>query len=397
MRTREEEYLRRMKALGYEPSLNGMDDEDIEWELSKMEGADRRREAEWRQPVYRPVDPGLKARILRMFGQPHDESAIPKGQEFYLNGWDNGEDEEEWPALRPEPRVPTPPSNRTMKPDLHGITYDPETGKITPNENGGFEIRGMTLPGQGPFWKKWENLNPPSRGAVYRPLNYASEGHYGGAGLQPINGGEEGTGTDGKYVFEPKLQSKYQGPKPPETKLQDNFQSSQKSSHESEALSPYGLQRPIASGTEAGYISDSGLDISAPVSTPVLASAGGKVIYAEAGHTKWQRRDPVTGEPIDTPYSVLIEPDTPITYKDGRQAKYIWYTHMSKLAVEKAEGDGQEIRVKPGQVIGHSGTANDSPHLHFGVLVNRAQEKESHYFTPAEVREMLGIKERDKW
>ena len=47
-RNREEEYLRRMKELGYEPSLAGMDDDDIEWELSKMEGADRRREAEWR-------------------------------------------------------------------------------------------------------------------------------------------------------------------------------------------------------------------------------------------------------------------------------------------------------------------------------------------------------------
>jgi len=49
-RTREEEYLRRMKALGYEPSLAGMDDGDIEWELGKMEEADRRREAEWQQP-----------------------------------------------------------------------------------------------------------------------------------------------------------------------------------------------------------------------------------------------------------------------------------------------------------------------------------------------------------
>ena len=389
-RTREEEYLRRMKALGYEPSLAGMDNDDIEWELSKMEEGDRRREAEWRQPVYRPVDPGLKARILRMFGQPHDESAIPKGQEFYLNGWDNGEDEEEWPRMRPVPRVPTPPGNRTMKPDLHGITYDPETMTITPNENGGFEIKGSKVPGQSQLWKNIADIFSPSRGGTFRPLSYTAGGNDGGAGLQ------EGIGTDGKYLFEPKLQSNYQGPKPHDTKLQDNFQSSQKSSHESGALSPYGLQRPIATGTEAGYISDSGLDISAPVSTPVLAAAGGKVIYAEAGHTKWQRRDPATGKPIDTSYSVLIELDTPITYKDGRRAKYIWYTHMSKLAVEKADGDGQEIRIKPGQVIGYSGTANDSPHLHFGVLINRAQD-EGDYFTPAEVREMLGIKEQDKW
>ncbi len=92
--TRAEEYLRRMRALGYEPSLAGMDDEDVEWELKKMDEAERRRAAP--QPVrtvYRPVDPGLAARILRQFGQPYDESAIPRGQKFYLNGWDDGEEE----------------------------------------------------------------------------------------------------------------------------------------------------------------------------------------------------------------------------------------------------------------------------------------------------------------
>jgi hypothetical protein len=67
-----------------------MDDDDIEWELSKMDEAERRREAPLLRTVYRPVDPGLKARILRMFGQPYDKSAIPRGQEFYLNGWTMG-------------------------------------------------------------------------------------------------------------------------------------------------------------------------------------------------------------------------------------------------------------------------------------------------------------------
>ncbi len=124
-RTREEEYMRRMKALGYEPDLRGMDDGDIEWELGKMDGANRRREAEWQQPVYRPVDPGLKARILRMFGQPHDESAIPKGQEFYLNGWDNGEDEyrlQKKPA--PAPGMLNPLSGGTKRPEESLIYWD---------------------------------------------------------------------------------------------------------------------------------------------------------------------------------------------------------------------------------------------------------------------------------
>ncbi len=97
MASREEEYPRRMKALGYEPSLAGMDDDDIEWELSKMEEAERRREAP-PQPlrtVYRPVDPGLKARLLRQMGQPYDASAIDPRESFYIGGWDNGEDEGE--------------------------------------------------------------------------------------------------------------------------------------------------------------------------------------------------------------------------------------------------------------------------------------------------------------
>jgi hypothetical protein len=82
-----------------------MDDEDIEWELNKMDEAGRRREAQ-PQPgrtVYRPVDPGLAARLFRQMGRPYDKSAIPRGQEFYLNGWDNGGDdgEEEPPDFTP--------------------------------------------------------------------------------------------------------------------------------------------------------------------------------------------------------------------------------------------------------------------------------------------------------
>ncbi len=90
--SREEEYIRRMRALGYEPSLAGMDDGDIEYELARK---DRGREATPPQPVrtvYRPVDPGLAARILRQFGQPYDASAIGPRQAFYLNGWDDGEE-----------------------------------------------------------------------------------------------------------------------------------------------------------------------------------------------------------------------------------------------------------------------------------------------------------------
>jgi predicted chitinase len=121
MGSRVEEYLRRMRERGYQDSLMGMDDEDIEWELSKMEEADRRREAQQQQPlrtIYRPVDPGLKARILRMFGQPHDESAIPEGQKFYLNGWDNGDGEDyAAPAMKTAQNYFVPTSGQARQDD----------------------------------------------------------------------------------------------------------------------------------------------------------------------------------------------------------------------------------------------------------------------------------------
>ncbi|MDT8902499.1 M23 family metallopeptidase [Anaeroselena agilis] len=119
MGSREEEYLRRMRALGYQDSLAGMDDDDIEWELSKMEEAERRREAPPQQlrTVYRPVDPGLKARILRQFGQPYAASAIPKGQEFYLNGWDNREGEEKPLQMTPAASLFNPSRGETRRPN----------------------------------------------------------------------------------------------------------------------------------------------------------------------------------------------------------------------------------------------------------------------------------------
>jgi hypothetical protein len=170
-RTREEEYLRRMKALGYEPDLRGMDDDDIEWELSKMEESDRRREVQLQpqqQPlrtIYRPVDPGLKARILRQFGQPYDESAIPKGQEFYLNGWDNGDDEEEVKTLISQ--------REQRKSGLGNVDFDPwkNVWKLDWGKDGNALA--------GPRTMEWR----PGRDETAKPLLYfsaASEKQAGG-------------------------------------------------------------------------------------------------------------------------------------------------------------------------------------------------------------------------
>lgn len=142
---------------------------------------------------------------------------------------------------------------------------------------------------------------------------------------------------------------------------------------------------PIAHGTEAGRATDSGLDLAAPAGTVCYAASSGRIIYSEYGHTKWKT-------PPDTPNSILIELDTPITYA-GRTARYIWYTHMSKLVFNVHQRDGQNIRVKAGDVLGESGLGNSSPHLHFGIIINTNQASPADYFSSDQVREVLKLKQ----
>jgi GH24 family phage-related lysozyme (muramidase) len=90
--------------------MDGMDDQDIKDALEAMDrrNAARQRE-EWQIPRYKPVDPGLQARILRMFGQPYDKSAIDPKEAYYLNGgWDDGDEGDGGtkPQSRPLPQRP---------------------------------------------------------------------------------------------------------------------------------------------------------------------------------------------------------------------------------------------------------------------------------------------------
>ncbi|MDT8900702.1 L,D-transpeptidase [Anaeroselena agilis] len=189
-KTREEEYLRRMKALGYEPDLRGMDDDDIKWELGKMEEADRRREPPPEQPlrtVYRPVDPGLKARILRMFGQPYDESAIPKGQEFYLNGWDNGEDEYRL-QKKPAPDMLNPLGGGMKRPE-EPLNYWDTVLKGSQSNGNIFEpyLKPLTT-----FPEQNSSVHP-TRDNMYTQYSYEPSGHDAGVHMK---GGDGGTNKD---------------------------------------------------------------------------------------------------------------------------------------------------------------------------------------------------------
>jgi murein DD-endopeptidase MepM/ murein hydrolase activator NlpD len=87
----------------------------------------------------------------------------------------------------------------------------------------------------------------------------------------------------------------------------------------------------------------SGIDLAAPIGTPIVAADGGEVLQASysSGYG----------------YSILI-------YHGGGFATF--YAHMSGFAV------GQGQMVKRGQVIGYVGTTGwtTGPHLHFEVRIN---------------------------
>lgn len=147
-----------------------------------------------------------------------------------------------------------------------------------------------------------------------------------------------------------------------------------------------GLYCPI-SGIDAGYKSDTGLDISAKVGTPVYAVADATIEYSEYGHTKWTSKN-------DTAYSVNIKLDKPVTI-NGTVYRYVYYTHLSKLVYSKKDGSTTVIKVHKGDLIGYSGTANNSPHLHITFYDSRSSNQK--YLSMEATRQLFGSKLGQKW
>lgn len=92
--SKEEEYLKRQKALGYEPSLAGMDEEDFDYVPSWA----NRQPTEPLGREYKPVDRDFAERMFRMFARPFDPKwRMPdlEGEEYGKTpGFDSGV----WPA-----------------------------------------------------------------------------------------------------------------------------------------------------------------------------------------------------------------------------------------------------------------------------------------------------------
>lgn len=135
-------------------------------------------------------------------------------------------------------------------------------------------------------------------------------------------------------------------------------------------------------GILAGYRADTGLDI-AGNRQPVYAIASGTLDYSEPGHTLW------TG-PGDTANTVRLELDEPVPFR-GRMITHVWYAHLSALRFRQPEGAPERIHVDGGELLGISGVANGSPHLHLGLLLDGEVEQYAGTFLLEDaVREVLG-------
>ncbi len=151
----------------------------------------------------------------------------------------------------------------------------------------------------------------------------------------------------------------------------------------SPALRNAGLRSPMPGGSIGGWFGDTGVDISGRY-LPVHALGDGTLDYSEWGHTRW------TGKG-DTAYSIRLELQPPIPWK-GRKITHVYYTHLSAVVTNQAEGSAQRKRVVAGERIATSGIGNGVPHLHLGLLLDGQVEQDSWEFILREdaVREVMG-------
>lgn len=112
-----------------------------------------------------------------------------------------------------------------------------------------------------------------------------------------------------------------------------------------------------------------GIDFAAAISTPIYATADGKVVTVDVKFSG---------------YGKMVEIDHGFGYKTR-------YAHMHDFAVRSGQN------VKRGDLIGYVGNTglSTAPHLHYEVLINGTQVDPVHYFyndlSPAEYEKVLEL------
>ena len=81
----------------------------------------------------------------------------------------------------------------------------------------------------------------------------------------------------------------------------------------------------------------------------------------------------------------MLALDRPFEYKKIRYP-YVWYTHLSRLRFQVPDGS-RGPHVDQGELLGWTGIGNRVPHLHFGVVADRAQTA---FISPAQLAAYFG-------
>lgn len=152
----------------------------------------------------------------------------------------------------------------------------------------------------------------------------------------------------------------------------------------------YELVNPISGQVQGTGNDHAGVDIFAPLGTPIYAVSSGYIQYSERGHTHDY------GKSEDTPNSVKIVMDTPIQY-NGLTYTNAFYTHLSELVYDVHDGEPLSIHVNAGDLIGYSGCGNGVNHLHFSFeWVSPNNGDDWKHMTTDEVINIIGWS-RSKW
>lgn len=152
-------------------------------------------------------------------------------------------------------------------------------------------------------------------------------------------------------------------PPPPSLKGRNNFRQTFNGS-EFKNIPRNIFVYPVPNGQITGDQGDQhrGVDVFAPVGTPVLNIRSGRIVSAGPGGTINKEDSNPSLPGYQNQHSIKIQFDIPIVV-DGKTLTHAYYTHLTDLAQNFQVGQ----QVEEGVVLGGVGMAGGAPHLHLGL------------------------------